>query len=167
MTEFDAMKLAKLQLDGEAREWRYHGLVTMGHSNITSYTEFTQRHIECFDRKDLELHFKEMAELNETDSLKAYILESERIAITVIDISEVWLGMLFVEGPSEPLCGWVKDYQPATLHDAVNRARDMQDVICKSRFPPKPSFPQRSKEVKPYQKEGIGKPKLDEDTRKE
>lgn len=72
-----------------------------------------------------------------------------------------------MEGPSEPLRGWVKDYQPATLRDAVNRARDMQDVVHKRRFPPKPSFPQRSKEVKPYQKEGIGKPKLDEDTQKE
>jgi hypothetical protein len=59
----------------------------------------------------------------------------------VTDISEVCLVMLFVEGLFEPLHGWVKAYNLATLHDVVSRARDMQDVVTKSRFPPKPSFP--------------------------
>ena len=30
MTETDAIKLATLHLDGEAHEWWYHGLVTLG-----------------------------------------------------------------------------------------------------------------------------------------
>ena len=52
MIETDAIKLATLHLDGEAHEWWYHGLVTLGHNTITSYTNFKQRLIEHFDQKD-------------------------------------------------------------------------------------------------------------------
>jgi hypothetical protein len=41
MVEADAIKLATLHLDGESHEWWYHGLVTLGHSGITSYLGFT------------------------------------------------------------------------------------------------------------------------------
>ena len=41
MIEIDAIKLATLHLDGEAHEWWYHGLVTLGHSSIPSYLDFT------------------------------------------------------------------------------------------------------------------------------
>ena len=41
MTETDAIKLATLHLDGEAHEWWYQGLVTLGHNTIHSYGECT------------------------------------------------------------------------------------------------------------------------------
>jgi hypothetical protein len=41
MTEIDVIKLATLHLDGEAHEWWYHGLVTLGHARFTSYLNFT------------------------------------------------------------------------------------------------------------------------------
>ena len=63
MTEKDAIKLATLHLDGEAHEWWYHRLVTLGHNTIHSYDEFTQKLMERFDRKDLEIHFRELAQL--------------------------------------------------------------------------------------------------------
>ena len=63
MIEADAIKLATLHLDGEAHEWWYHGLVTLGHANITSYLDFTQRLIKRFDRKDPEIHFRQLAQL--------------------------------------------------------------------------------------------------------
>jgi hypothetical protein len=40
MKNIYAIKLATLHLDGEAHEWWYHGLVTLGHVGITSYLEF-------------------------------------------------------------------------------------------------------------------------------
>jgi hypothetical protein len=52
MTEAKAIKFTTLHLDGEAHEWWYHGLVTMGHANITSYLDFTQKLMERFDKKD-------------------------------------------------------------------------------------------------------------------
>jgi hypothetical protein len=51
MTESEAIKFSTLHLDGEAHEWWYHGLVTLGNSNITSYEDFTQRLMDRFDRK--------------------------------------------------------------------------------------------------------------------
>ena len=52
MVEANVIKLATLHLDKEAHEWWYHGLVTLVHSSITSYLDFTQRIIERFDKKD-------------------------------------------------------------------------------------------------------------------
>ena len=63
MIETNAIKLDILHLDGEAHDWWYHELVTLGHNTITSYLDFTQRLIEQFDRKDPEVHFRELAQL--------------------------------------------------------------------------------------------------------
>lgn len=71
MTEEEATKLATIHLDGEAHEWWYHGMVTLGHSSITSYTEFTQRLIEHFEKKDSKIHFREQAQLKQTSSPEA------------------------------------------------------------------------------------------------
>lgn len=49
MIEVGAIQFATLHLEGEAHEWWYHGLVTLGHANITFYEDFTQRLIERFD----------------------------------------------------------------------------------------------------------------------
>jgi hypothetical protein len=63
MTEAEEIKISTLHLDGEAHEWWHHGLVTLGHANITSYVEFTQRVMDRFERKDPEIHFRELAQL--------------------------------------------------------------------------------------------------------
>jgi hypothetical protein len=52
MTDTKTIKYVTSHLDGEAHEWLYHGLVTLGHSNITSYLDFTQRLMDRFDKKD-------------------------------------------------------------------------------------------------------------------
>ena len=52
MREIEAIKDATLHLEGEAHEWWYHGLNTLGHASITSYLEFTQILISQFDKKD-------------------------------------------------------------------------------------------------------------------
>ena len=115
MTETDAIKLATLHLDGEAHEWWYHGLVTLGHNTIHSYGEFTQKLIERFDRKDPEVHFRELAQLKQTGSAEAFISEFQRIAVMVTDVSESRLTMLFTEALTEPLRGWVKAYKPHSV----------------------------------------------------
>ena len=99
--------------------------MTLGHSNITSYLDFTQRLIERFDRKDSEIHFRELAQLRQTGNAKSYISEFQRVVVMVTDITEPRLIMLFTEGLAKPLRGWVKTYKPATLQDAIGRARDL------------------------------------------
>ena len=41
MLEVDAIQFATLLLEGEAHDWSYHGLVTLGHANITPCVDFT------------------------------------------------------------------------------------------------------------------------------
>jgi hypothetical protein len=103
MTETEAIKYATLHLDGEAHEWWYHGLVTLGHASITSYLDFTQRLMDRFDKKDPEFHFRELAQLRQSGTPDAYISEFQRIAVMVTDVSEHRLIMLFIEGTFQTL----------------------------------------------------------------
>ena len=73
MMEADAIKLATLHLDGDDHEWWYHGLVTLGHNTISSYSVFTQRLMERFDKRDPEIHFRELAQLKQTGSVETFI----------------------------------------------------------------------------------------------
>jgi hypothetical protein len=83
MTQVEEIKFSTLHLDGEAHEWWYHGLVTLGHANITSYEDFTQRLMEIFDKKDPEIHFRELAQLRQTGTPEAYITEFQRMTVMV------------------------------------------------------------------------------------
>jgi hypothetical protein len=139
MTETEAISFVTLHLEGEAHEWWHHGRVTLGHSHIISYREFIERLMDRFDRRDLEIHFKDLAQLRQTDTTKAFITEFQRIAVVVTDISKPRLIMLFTEGLTEPLRGWVKAYKPHTLQDAILRTRDLADSTPKT----KPFVPQR------------------------
>jgi hypothetical protein len=61
ITEEEEIKITTLHLDGEAHKWWHHGFVTLGHANITSYVEFTQRVMDRFERKDPKIHFRELS----------------------------------------------------------------------------------------------------------
>jgi hypothetical protein len=75
MTETEAINFATLHLEGEAHEWWYHGLVTLGHSCITSYRDFTERLMDRFDRRDLEIHFRDLSQLRQTGTTETFITE--------------------------------------------------------------------------------------------
>jgi hypothetical protein len=124
-------------LEGEDHEWWYHGLVTLGHTNITSYEDFTERLMDRFGKKYLEIHFREMAQLRHTCTPEAYVTNFQRMAVMVIDISEKRLVMLFMKGLEEPLRGWVKVFRPTTLHDTIMKTQDMAGTVPKKE-PTKP-----------------------------
>jgi hypothetical protein len=65
--------------------------------------------------------------------------------VTVTDISEPRLIMLFTEGLTEPLRGWVKAYKPHTLQDAILRTRDLVDSVSKTKTFSKPFVPQKDR----------------------
>jgi hypothetical protein len=98
MREMDAIKFSTMYLEGKAHDWWYHGLTTLGHNQITAYTEFTQRLMDRFDQGDPELHFRELTQLRQTGSPEIYIEEFQRIAVMVPDVSQARLMMLFTEG---------------------------------------------------------------------
>jgi hypothetical protein len=95
MIETEAINFVTLHLEGEAHEWWYHGLVTLGHSRITSYREFTDRLMDRFERKDPEIHFRDLAQLRQTGTTEAFITDFQWVAMAVTDISEPRLIMLF------------------------------------------------------------------------
>ena len=125
MTVTDAIKLARLHLDEEAHEWWYHGIVTLGHNSISSYSEFTHKLMERLDWKDPEIHFRELAQLKQTGSAEAFISEFQRVAVMVTDVSKNRMIMLFTEALTKALWRWVKSYKPSTLQDAISQARDL------------------------------------------
>ena len=121
--------------------------------------------MERFDRRDMELHFKDLTQLRQTRSVEAFISEFQRKAMVVSDISEHILVMLFTEALTEPLRGWVKAFEPHTLQEAIVHTRYMGDSVMKPKTFSKPFVPQRDKDQKNPQREWKGKPKLDDDTR--
>ena len=131
--------MAALHLEGEAQDWWFHGMATLGHSTVTTYAEFTRRVVERFDRKDPEQHFFELTKLRQTGSAEAYISDFLRVSVMVPDLSTARMVYMFVEGLSEPLRGLVRSNKPATLQDAISKARDLQDVLPRTR----PPYPQR------------------------
>jgi hypothetical protein len=167
MTETEAISFVTLHLEGDACEWWYHGLVTLGHSRITSYREFIDRLMDRFDRKDPEIHFRDLAQLRQTGTTEAFITEFQRVAMVVTYISEPGLIMLFTKGLIEPLRGWVKAYMPPTLQDAILFTRDLADSVPKTKTFSKPFVPQRDQDRKPFKREWKGKEKLDDETRRE
>ncbi len=52
----------------------------------------------------------------------------------VQDVSERRLVILFTEGLSEPLKGWIKAFDPPTLQEAMRKAWSMELTAPASRF---------------------------------
>jgi hypothetical protein len=97
--------------------------------------------MDRFDRRDPELCFMELAKLRQSGTTNAYISEFERVAVMVTDVSEHKLVMLFIEGLSEPLRGWVKAFKLGSLQDIITMTRDMEHVVPRKTFPPKSFIP--------------------------
>ena len=125
MSETEAIKVATIHLDGEAQDWWFHGLVTLRHSTVTTYAEFTGRLIERFNRRDLEQHFVEMTRLKQTGNPETYIADFLRVSVMVPDLSVARRIYMFVEGLTEPLQGLVRSTRPTTLQDAISRTQDL------------------------------------------
>jgi hypothetical protein len=115
MTETEDINFTTLHLEGEAHEWHHHGLVMLGHSHINSYREFTERIMDGFDRRDPKIHFRDLAQLGQTSTPKAFIIEFHRVFMVVTDISEPRLIILFTKGLTKTLRVWVNAYKPHTL----------------------------------------------------
>ena len=68
MVEEDALKMEIVHLEGEASDWWFHGIRTLVHDHILSYEGLSNALMEIFERKDLELPFKELAQLKKVGS---------------------------------------------------------------------------------------------------
>ena len=112
----------------------------MGHDQVKTYGEFVDRVLERFEKKYIELSFKELAQLKQVGTPIEYMLEFQRLSVKVTNVSMGILVILFIEGLEEPLKGLVKSHNPTSLNDAMSLTRGLQDVLPRTRFPPKPKF---------------------------
>ena len=79
--EMEAIKIAVLHFEGEAHNWWFHGLSTLGHSNVIAYSEFTRRLVERFDRRDPEAPFMSLTKLKQLGNTESYISEFLRLFV--------------------------------------------------------------------------------------
>ena len=120
--------------------------------------------MDIFERKDPKLPFKELVQLKQVGTPKAYMLEFENISVILYDVSMDILVLLLTKGFIEPLRGLVKSHKPSTLKDSMNLTRDLQNMLPRTKYPPKTNFPSKFKEGKkpwkkyPYAKENKGGP---------
>ena len=59
----EAIKIAVLHLEGDAHDWWFHGLSTLGDVNVIAYSHLKSRLVERFDRRDLEAPFMGLANI--------------------------------------------------------------------------------------------------------
>ena len=52
MVEEDALKTTILHLEGDANEWWFYGLKTLGHDQVKTSGEFVDMVLEMFEQKD-------------------------------------------------------------------------------------------------------------------
>lgn len=120
MPESDAIQFVVLHLDGVAYDWWHHRLVTQDHAMVHSYAKFTEHLISRFDRKDIELYYRELAHLRQIGHAEAYINEFQCIVVMVLDMPQRRKVILFIEGLQDRLKGWVCAFKSATLKDAID-----------------------------------------------
>ena len=68
------------------------------------------------------------------------MMEFQKLSVKVADLSMERSVFLFIEGLDETLKGLVKSHNPTTLKYAMSLTRDLQNVLPRTRFPPKTSF---------------------------
>ena len=88
----------------------------------------------------------------------------------VPDLSAARRVYMFIDGLDETLHGLFKSTRPTIVHDAIERARDLQDALPKPKasFQHKPFFPSKGKEEKAApSKESSYKKPLDDEVRRD
>ena len=76
---------------------------------------------------------------------------------------------MYVEGLAEPLRGLVRSTRAATLQAAINRTRDLQDVLPRTQtpYPQRQCFQPKGKDVRiPPPKGNPGRVQIDDDARR-
>ena len=121
--KIESIKIAALHLEGGAHDWWFHGLSTLGHANVNTYSEFTQRLVDRFDQRDPKAHFIEIAKLKQLGNPETYISKFLKLFVMVPNLSVARRVYMFINGLAELVHGLVKSTKPTTLQDAIYRAR--------------------------------------------
>ena len=96
--QVEAIKIAALHFEGEAHNWWFHGLSTLGHINVNTYAEFARILVERFDRKDPKAPFVSLAKMNQSGDAETYISKFLRLSVMVPDLSVARRVYMFIDG---------------------------------------------------------------------
>ena len=131
--EIEAIKIVALHLAGEAQDWWFHGLTTLGNHHIISYLAFTKNLVERFDLRDPEAQFSKITKLNQEGDLEDYIAKYLQLSVMVSSLTMRRKVCMFLNGMAEPLQGLVNSTKPTTLLEAVEKARYLQHILPRAR----------------------------------
>lgn len=87
-----------MHLEGATYDWWHHGLVAQDHGLITPDEIFSSKLTTHFDRKDIQVYYRDLAQLRQVGSLDDFIDEFQQILVMVPDMTEQRKVMLFTEG---------------------------------------------------------------------
>lgn len=108
MNEEEGINTETMYLYGITYDWWHNGVTTLGHREIKTFKDFSQRLLDVFEHKNIKEYFKELAMLQHTTTMGAYIKEFQRIAISIPNIEYGGLAYLFMDGLQEPITSSVK-----------------------------------------------------------
>ena len=72
MIEEDALQFAIVHLEGASHDWWTLGCILLGHKDVKSYEEFSQKLMNMFHDKDIEWYFQELTQLKQTRTVEDY-----------------------------------------------------------------------------------------------
>jgi hypothetical protein len=85
-------------------------------------------------------------------STKEFIEVFQRVAVMVPDMSKSRLLVMYIEGFTEPLHGWVNAFKPITLQDVIECTRYLIGETYKNKVTPRPPIIPRGRETKQLDK---------------
>ena len=88
MTEEEALQFSVILLGGAAHDWWTQGHISLGHKDVKSYEEFSQKLMNQFDKKDTEWYFQELTHLKQIGTLHDYINQFQEIFVMISDLSQ-------------------------------------------------------------------------------
>ncbi|KAF9671375.1 hypothetical protein SADUNF_Sadunf12G0040800 [Salix dunnii] len=125
------IKMVSFHLDREALQWfQWEDCV----SSCSKWEDFTKAFCREFGPHEFEDFAEALFKLRQTGPLKEYIAEFRRLATRIHDLSPTLQLSCFIGGLREGLKQDVKLLCPATVHEAMNFAHEVDAKFQKLRF---------------------------------
>lgn len=71
-----------------AYDWWTHGRISLGHKDVKSSEEFSQKLMNRFDEKDTEWYLQELTHLKQTRTLNEYVKQFQEISFMIPNLSQ-------------------------------------------------------------------------------
>ncbi|XP_008239126.1 PREDICTED: uncharacterized protein LOC103337735 [Prunus mume] len=123
--------MVSFHLDSEALQWYKWEECA---SSLSKWEDFTRAFCREFGSHGFEDFAESLFKLRQTGPLKDYIAEFRRLATRIRDLSPIFRLSCFVGGLKEELKHDVKLLRPATVHEAMNFAHEVEAKLQKLRY---------------------------------